>query len=154
MAKRVSNGIQVENYVRLQFPSQSMNESFARVAVASFVTQLDPTLEELTELKTAVSEAVTNAIIHGYENSYGEVRIECAIFDNTVEIVIEDDGIGIPDIDQARQPLFTSRPELERSGMGMTIMETFVDEMMVQSQPGSGTRVTLIKTIGGNLNRH
>ncbi|WP_308660959.1 anti-sigma F factor [Alicyclobacillus sp. SP_1] len=148
MSSRVSPSVAVENYIRLQFPSKSENESFARVAVASFVAQLDPTLEELTEIKTAVSEAVTNAIIHGYENSFGEVRIECSILDHTVKITIEDDGAGIEDISVARQPLYTSRPDLERSGMGMTIMETFMDLMELESSPGCGTRVTLVKTVG------
>lgn len=146
--------VQLDNFIRLQFPSRSENESFARVAVAAFAAQLDPTLEELTELKTAVSEAVTNAIIHGYENSFGEVRIECAIFENSVQIIIEDDGVGISDIEQARQPLYTSRPELERSGMGLTIMETFVDELQIESNSGKGTRVRMFKTIGGVSHRH
>ncbi|WAH39196.1 anti-sigma F factor [Alicyclobacillus dauci] len=142
----------MDNYLRLQFPSRSENESLARVAVASFVAQLDPTVEELTELKTAVSEAVTNAIIHGYEDREGEVRVECALFDRTVRIVIEDAGVGIPDIEEARQPLYTSRPELERSGMGMTIMESFVDMLEVDSTLGQGTRVTMVKTFGAEPN--
>lgn len=144
----VASEVQLDNYVRLQFPSRSSNESFARVAVASFVAQLDPTMEELTELKTAVSEAVTNAIIHGYENIDGEVRIECSLFYRTVRIVIEDDGVGILDIDEAKQPMYTSRPELERSGMGMTIMESFVDKLEVDSAVGRGTRIVMIKSFG------
>jgi stage II sporulation protein AB (anti-sigma F factor) len=144
--ERVANEIQLDNYVRFQFPSRSENESLARVAVASLVAQLDPTMEELTELKTAVSEAVTNAIIHGYEESSGEVYVECALYDRTVRIVIEDHGVGIPDVDEARQPMYTSRPELERSGMGMTIMESFVDKLEVESVLGQGTRVTMVKT--------
>jgi stage II sporulation protein AB (anti-sigma F factor) len=143
-----------ENYMNLAFPSRSENESFARVAVASFAVQLDPTMEQLTELKTAVSEAVTNAIIHGYENGPGEVRIRCAIHLGTVEVIVEDDGAGIPDVEQARQPLFTSRPELERSGMGITIMENFVDELLIESVPGQGTRVIMRKTITGNSELH
>ncbi|EPZ48909.1 anti-sigma F factor [Alicyclobacillus acidoterrestris] len=148
--ERIASQVQVNNYLRLQFPSRSENESLARVAVASFVAQLDPTMEELTELKTAVSEAVTNAIIHGYEDRDGEVRIECALTDNTVTIVIEDEGVGIPDVEEARQPMYTSRPELERSGMGMTIMESFVDSLEVESTVGRGTRVTMIKTFGAD----
>lgn len=148
------NAVQLDNYIRIVFPSRSENESLARVAVASFVAQLDPTMELLTELKTAVSEAVTNAIIHGYENSYGEIRIECSLYENTVDIVIEDDGIGIVDIEEARQPMYTSRPELERSGMGLTIMESFVDEMSVESIPGQGTRVLLRKNFGTVANPH
>jgi stage II sporulation protein AB (anti-sigma F factor) len=136
-----------KNYMRLQFASKSENESFARVAIAAFVAQLDPTVEELTELKTAVSEAVTNAIIHGYENEPGEVRMECSIENGVVEVIIEDDGKGIENIELAREPMYTSKPELERSGMGITIMENFVDELEIESQPGLGTRVRMRKTI-------
>ncbi len=139
-----------DNEMHLQFRSVSENEAFARVAVAAFVSQLDPTMEELTELKTAVSEAVTNAIIHGYENTYGEVRVSCAIWNGVVEIEIEDDGKGIEDVELARQPLWTSRPELERSGMGITIMESFVDELMIESAPGRGTRIRMRKTIASS----
>nr|WP_041695759.1 anti-sigma F factor [Alicyclobacillus acidocaldarius] len=144
--ERVAEDVRVDNYLRLVFPSRSENESLARVAVASFVAPLDPTMEELTELKTAVSEAVTNAIIHGYPDEIGEVTVECALYGNRVRVVVEDRGVGIPDVDLAKQPMYTSRPELERSGMGMTIMETFVDKMEIESKPGEGTRVTLIKT--------
>nr|WP_188880686.1 anti-sigma F factor [Alicyclobacillus cellulosilyticus] len=140
--------------MRIQFASRSENESFARVAVAAFVAQMDPTVEQLTELKTAVSEAVTNAIIHGYEEGPGEVRIECRIRDGTVEVVVEDDGVGIADIEQARQPMYTSRPELERSGMGLTIMESFVDELIIDSAPGRGTRVIMRKTIAPKREGH
>lgn len=145
-----NNPMKSENYMRLQFSSRSENESFARVAVAAFVTQLDPTMEELTEIKTAVSEAVTNAIIHGYESTTGEVRLECRIWGNTVEIAVEDDGIGIEDVDLARQPMYTSRPDLERSGMGITIMENFVDEFVIDSIPGQGTRIRMRKVIAAN----
>ncbi len=125
----------------LSFASRSENESFARVAVAAFLSQLDPTLEELMEIKTVVSEAVTNAIIHGYENrDDGIVRIHVTVEGNRVEIVVEDDGVGIADIEQARQPLFTTKPELERSGMGFTIMENFVDELTITSAPGKHPR--------------
>lgn len=140
-----------KNYMRLQFPSRSENESFARVAVAAFAAQLDPTMEELTELKTAVSEAVTNAIIHGYDGRDGEVRIECVIVDGMVEITVEDEGAGIEDIELARQPMYTSRPDLERSGMGLTIIESFVDELVIDSSPGQGTRVRMRKRLGRNL---
>lgn len=136
-----------ENWMRLSFPSNSENESLARVAVAAFATQLDPTLEQLTELKTAVSEAVTNAILHGYPDQPGDVRIVASLAQGVVEIRIEDDGVGIVDLDQARQPLYTSRPELERSGMGITIMENFVDEVSIQSTPARGTTVVLRKTV-------
>lgn len=136
------------NFMKLQFASRSENESFARVAVAAFVSQLDPTLNELTDVKTVVSEAVTNAIIHGYENrADGTITISCEIDDDTVSIAVEDQGIGIADIEQARQPLFTSKPELERSGMGFTIMENFMDRIEIVTTPGKGTLVRMTKRI-------
>lgn len=148
MSKRGDDAMLIpDNEMHLQFRSVSQNESFARVAVASFVAQLDPTVDQLTELKTAVSEAVTNAIIHGYENAYGEVRVSCSIWNGVVEIEVEDNGKGIDDVEMAKQPLWTSRPELERSGMGITIMESFVDELIIESAPGRGTRVRMRKTI-------
>ncbi|MCL6515769.1 anti-sigma F factor [Alicyclobacillus sp.] len=147
MDKPLGHAVLQKNYMRLQFPSRSENESLARVAVAAFVAELDPTLEQLTELKTAVSEAVTNAIIHGYEDAVGEVRIACAIHGGSVEVIVEDDGVGIEDVELARQPLYTSRPDLERSGMGITIMENFVDELVIDSAPGRGTRVRMRKII-------
>lgn len=141
----------MRNEMHLQFSALSQNESFARVAVAAFVAQLDPTLDEITEIKTVVSEAVTNAIIHGYEqNPAGIIYISCVIEDGTVDIVIRDDGIGIEDIEQARQPLFTTKPELERSGMGFTIMENFMDKVEIESQPGAGTTVRLVKYVAKN----
>ncbi|WP_079495924.1 anti-sigma F factor [Maledivibacter halophilus] len=133
--------------MKIEFLSKSQNESFARVVVASFVAQLDPTIEELADIKTAVSEAVTNAIIHGYDSSTEKVVIECKIKGNTIEIVVEDFGNGIDDIELARQPLYTSKPELERSGMGFTVMETFMDEVSIESQKGKGTKINMIKTI-------
>ncbi len=154
MGGPINQAVQVDNYVDLRFPSNSENEALARIAVASFVAPLDPTLEEMTELKTAVSEAVTNAIIHGYENTVGVIRLLCSLYEQTVTVVIEDDGVGIDDVEEARQPMFTSRPELERSGMGMTIMESFVDRMTVESTPSVGTRVMLVKTFGGISGRH
>nr|WP_330392593.1 anti-sigma F factor [Geosporobacter subterraneus] len=133
------------NHMRLEFMSKSQNEAFARVVVASFASQLDPTIEELADIKTAVSEAVTNAIIHGYEDQKGTVLIECSIKDNEIEIIVEDHGKGIEDIEQARLPLYTSKPELERSGMGFTVMETFMDTVEVTSEQGVGTRVRMVK---------
>lgn len=134
--------------MELSFSALSQNESFARVTVGAFVTQLDPTMDELTEIKTVVSEAVTNAIIHGYnEDAKGEVFIEVELEDDTVRLVIRDRGIGIHNVDEARQPLFTSKPELERSGMGFTIMENFMDEVAIHSEPMVGTTVTLVKTL-------
>jgi len=144
----------VENYMVLEFPSQSANESLARVTVASFAAQLDPTLEQLTELKTAVSEAVTNAIIHGYGETEGTVRLECRLSAGSIEVVVTDEGNGIENVEEARQPLFTSRPELERSGMGITIMENFVDELVIESEPGKGTRVVMRKHIQVDGQKH
>jgi len=140
------------NRMKLEFINKSENESFARVAVAAFVSQIDPTIEELIEIKTALSEAVTNSIIHAYDkNEEGIIELNCTINDYTVEMIIEDHGVGIEDINQAREPLFTSKPEQERSGMGFTVMETFVDEMDVQSLPGEGTKVTLKKTLNRDI---
>ena len=135
------------NMMKLEFLSISQNESFARVAVAAFVAQLDPTLEEISDIKTAVSEAVTNAIIHGYGNSEGIVKIETSIKDDEITIIISDEGNGIENVKLAMQPLYTSRPDLERSGMGFTVMETFMDEIKVDSKISNGTTVTLRKKI-------
>ena len=134
------------NIMKLEFVSKSNNESFARVAAAAFVSQLDPTLDELTDIKTVVSEAVTNAIIHGYENGPGYIRMECSLYADSVEIKVIDDGKGIEDIELARQPLYTSTPEMERSGMGFTVMESFMDSVEILSEPGKGTVVTMFKT--------
>lgn len=134
-----------QNEMKLEIPSKSQNESFARVVVAAFASQLDPTIEELSDVKTAVSEAVTNAIIHGYENKSGIVVINCKIEDSKLFVEIIDHGKGIEDVELARQPLYTSKPELERSGMGFTVMETFMDTLEVESVPGEGTRVMMIK---------
>jgi len=135
-----------DNKMSIEFVSKSQNEGFARVAVAAFVAQLDPTIDEMNDVKTAVSEAVTNSIIHGYENREdGIVKIEAEINKNEVTIVIIDNGIGIDDINQAMEPLYTSRPDLERSGMGFTVMETFMDELQVDSEKGTGTRVVIKK---------
>ncbi len=132
--------------MQLQFYALSQNESFARVTVAAFIAQLDPTLDELTEIKTVVSEAVTNAIIHGYEGDpSGIVYINVAIEDGYIDLTIRDEGVGISDIEEARQPLFTTKPEMERSGMGFTIMENFMDNIEIESQPGLGTIVRLKK---------
>lgn len=134
-----------QNRMKLEFPSKSQNESFARVVVAAFASQLDPTLEEITDVKTAVSEAVTNSIIHGYENQDEVVTLECSIEGKKLTVIVTDTGRGISDIDLARQPLYTSKPELERSGMGFTVMETFMDEVIVDSQLGKGTKVIMVK---------
>ncbi|MBU3105267.1 anti-sigma F factor [Clostridium gasigenes] len=135
-----------DNKVSIEFCSISQNEGFARVAVAAFVAQLDPTVEEITDVKTSVSEAVTNSIIHGYENrKEGIIKIEASITGNEITIIISDKGKGIPDIDQAMEPLYTSRPDLERSGMGFTVMETFMDDLEVSSREGQGTRIVMKK---------
>ena len=135
----------IENYVTLEFLSRSSNESFARVAAAGFAAQLDPTLDELGDIKTAVSEAVTNAIVHGYPDQLGKIVVKLKLLENnTLEITVRDWGKGIEDIQQARQPLFTTGGE-ERSGMGFTIMESFMDTVKVRSRPGKGTTVTMRK---------
>ena len=136
-----------ENEIKLEFLSKSNNEAFARVTVAAFAAQLDPTIEELADIKTAVSEAVTNSIIHGYENTEGIIKIVARIFANTISIEISDTGKGIENIELAKQPLYTSKGDLERSGMGFTIMESFMDEMQVESVLGLGTKVTMKKLI-------
>jgi stage II sporulation protein AB (anti-sigma F factor) len=137
------------NRMKLEFSSRSENESFARIAVAAFAAPLDPTVEELTEIKTAVSEAVSNAIIHAYqEREDGMVTLECIIEDGRrVIIIVSDNGIGIEDVAQAREPLYTSSPGEERSGMGFTVMESFMDKLEVESTPGEGTRITMIKNL-------
>lgn len=136
-----------DNQMKLEFTSKSSNEAFARIAVAAFVAQLDPTIEELADIKTAVSEAVTNCIIHGYEEQEGIITVECKLFANSIEIEILDKGKGIEDINKAKEPLYTSKPDLERSGMGFTIMESFMDEMKVESILGKGTKVTMKKML-------
>ena len=143
----------MENYVTLEFLSRSSNESFARVAAAGFAAQLDPTLDELGDIKTAVSEAVTNAIVHGYPDQLGKITVKLKLLENnTLEIVVRDWGRGIEDIQQARQPLFTTGGE-ERSGMGFTIMESFMDRLSVKSAAGKGTTVTMRKRISARIKR-
>ncbi len=130
-----------ENYMILEFPSRSANEAFARSAVACFAAQLDPTLEELGDIRTAVSEAVTNCIVHAYPEGLGNIILRCRILkDNVLDVVIKDHGVGIPDIEQARRPMFTTGGS-ERSGMGFTIMESFMTTFSVNSTPGKGTTV-------------
>ncbi|PQP82126.1 anti-sigma F factor [Paenibacillus sp. PCH8] len=136
------------NFMNLQFAAKSENESFARVTVAAFISQLDPTMDELSDLKTVISEAVTNSIIHGYNNnSEGVVSIQAEIREDMITIIVEDRGEGIEDLELAKQPLYTSKPELERSGMGFTIMENFMDEFEVSSEPGRGTSIKMKKRI-------
>ena len=143
----------IENYVTLEFLSRSSNEGFARVAAAGFAAQLDPTLDELGDIKTAVSEAVTNAIVHGYPDQLGRIAVKLKLLpNNTLEITVRDWGRGIADIQQARQPLFTTGGE-ERSGMGFTIMESFMDKLTVKSTPGRGTTVTMRRRISARIKR-
>lgn len=154
------------NEMEIYFDAVSQNESFARVAVAAFVTHLNPTMEELADVKTAVSEAVTNAIIHGYENFYGygkvsekvvllqgepgKVRLKCILQGDVLQIEVEDKGRGIDNIEQAMEPLFTTKAQLERSGMGFAFMEAFMDDLEVESEPGAGTLVRMTKKLGSS----
>ncbi len=137
----------IDNEMNLEFISKSSNESFARITIAAFAAQLDPTIEELADIKTAVSEAVTNCIIHAYENRIGIVKMSAKLKDNEVIIEISDHGKGIENIEMAKEPLYTTKPNLERSGMGFTIMESFMDSMEIESVVGLGTKVTMSKKI-------
>lgn len=137
----------MKNQMRIFFDAISENESFARLVAAGFFSQCNPTIAQITDVKTAVSEAVTNAIIHGYEGKGGTVELYCAYDENQFYIEIADHGIGIPNVAQAMEPLYTSKPELERSGMGFTIMETFMDTIHVESSPQNGTRIYMKKQI-------
>lgn len=136
------------NEMELIFESRSVNEGFARVAVAAFMTQLNPTLEEVADVKTAVSEAVTNAIIHGYDKEVEKIQIRCRLSEQVLYIEVEDHGKGIENVEQAMQPLFTTKPGLDRSGMGFSFMEAFMDDITVESTPGKGTLVRMHKEIG------
>ena len=134
--------------MKMEFSSQSENEGFARVAVGAFIAPLNPTVDELADVKTAVSEAVTNAIIHGYEQREGKIWVTCEIEEERIELCVIDTGRGIEDVDKAREPLYTTKPELERSGMGFAFMEAFMDEVWVTSAVGQGTRIIMRKRIG------
>ena len=139
----------MNNVISVRFSAVSQNENFARAVIAAFASHLNPTLEQLSDIRTAVSEAVTNAIIHGYEqNPDAFVSMDCSIDDDLLKIRICDDGCGIPDIELARKPFYTTRPELERSGMGFAVMEAFMDRVSVESAPQKGTAVTMEKRIG------
>ena len=141
------------NEMKIEFLSKSNNEAFARIAVAAFVAQLDPTLEEIADIKTAVSEAVTNSIIHGYEENVGIVKLSCKIIEKEILIEISDKGKGIENVEIAKQPLYTTKANLERSGMGFTIMESFMDEVEVESALGLGTKITMKKKIKSNIDK-
>lgn len=137
------------NEMRIDFLAIPENEAFARVAVGAFLLPLNPTMEEMEDVKTAVSEAVTNAIIHGYAGKSGMVRLSAELYEGArVQLEVMDCGVGIPDVEQAMQPLYTSCPEMERSGMGFTVMEAFMDRLTVRSQPGRGTTVHMEKRLG------
>jgi len=143
--------IEILNEMRLMFLAKSSNESFARVSAASFVSQLDPTVSEVADIKTAVSEAVSNAIIHGYEGSFGIVTLEMRIFcDNTIELTISDSGKGILDIDKAREPMYSTKKDEDRAGMGFTVMETFMDNVEVISEVNVGTKIVMKKKLTQN----
>ena len=141
------------NYIKLEFPSKSCNEAFARTAAAAFAAQLDPTLEELGDIKTAVSEAVTNAIIHGYEEGPGIVHMKLTIREREFEAEVRDEGVGIADVKKAMEPLYTSKPSRERSGMGFSFMEAFMDQVTVDSKPGRGTVVRMTKRLEAGKGR-
>lgn len=143
----------ISNEMRLEFDSRSCNESFARVSVAAFMTQLNPTLEEVADVKTALSEAVTNSIVHGYEGAIEKITVECRIEEDIFYVDVIDHGIGIENIEQAMEPLFTTKPDSERSGMGFAFMEAFMDSVKVISKPGEGTKVSMKKRIGCQLNK-
>ena len=136
-----------DNEMKMIFSGKSQNEALARISVTAFITQLDPTISDVNDIKTAVSEAVTNAIIHGYENREGEVILQCRCVGREVYIDVEDKGRGIGDIREAMEPLYTSKPEMERSGMGFTVMESFMDKVEVFSELGSGTKVRMSKKL-------
>ncbi len=137
------------NEMQIVFDSRSENEGFARMAVAAFVSFLDPTLDELADIKTAVSEAVTNCIIHGYQQKPGKIFLDATIEGQQLTVSITDEGVGIPDVERAREPLYTSKPELERSGMGFSFMEAFMDDVQVYSSPRKGTRVVMSRVLVG-----
>lgn len=140
---------QKENHMSLTFAARSVNESFARMAVAAFLLELNPTLEELSDVKTAVSEAVTNSIVHGYPGGDGEVKLCCSYEEQTICIRISDQGVGIENIEEAMQPFFTTKAHMERTGMGFAFMEAFMDTLEVNSRPGEGTLITMTKHIQG-----
>lgn len=143
--------MEIINEIRLMFLSKEQNEGFCRVSVAAFLSQVDPTVSELVDVKTAVSEAVTNSVVHGYGEKYGIIIVDMRLFsDNTVEISVEDKGRGIEDIEKAREPLFTTKKDEERAGMGFTVMETFMDSVEVYSKPGEGTTVIMKKRLLSN----
>ena len=139
--------MKAQNFIKINFPSKSVNEGFARSAISAFCAQLDPTVEQINDIKTAVSEAVTNCIVHGYRNTFGIIYITATIADNTLTVKIVDKGVGIEDVSKAMQPLFTTDPDGERAGIGFAVMQTFMDSLKVKSSSGKGTRVVMTKKI-------
>ena len=137
----------MKNYLKAQFDARGINEGLSRIIVAGFIMPLDPTIEQMADIKTAVSEAVTNAIIHGYENKEGTVTLELESFERLLTVKVSDTGVGIDDIERARMPLFTSKPECDRSGMGFTVMESFMDSLHIISEAGEGTTVIMTKQL-------
>jgi stage II sporulation protein AB (anti-sigma F factor) len=147
--------MEIKNEMRLMFLSKSSNEGFARVTAAAFIAQLDPNVSELVDIKTAVSEAVSNSIIHGYEEKFGIITLEMRISEcNLVEVTVEDQGRGILDIKKAREPMFTTKKDEDRAGMGFTVMETFMDSVEVISEPNSGTKVIMKKQLSTNIHNN
>ncbi len=140
----------MNNYFYMKLPADGRNEAFARSAVAAFALPLSPTVEQINDLKTAVSEAVTNAVVHAYAGGEGEIELACTLDegDSAITVCVSDKGVGIADVEAAREPFYTTRPDDERSGMGFTIIETFTDSMSIQSAPGKGTSVTMKKVLG------
>ena len=145
--------MEYENRMKLEFDSRSANEGFARVAVAAFLSQMNPTLEEVADVKTALSEAVTNCVVHAYEGKVEKITVECMIRGQELTVLVEDKGCGIADVRQAMEPLFTTKPDSERCGMGFAFMEAFMDSVEVESKPGEGTKVEMRKKIGSILNK-
>ena len=143
----------ITNKMQLMFDAKSVNEAFARMTVMAFMADMNPTLDELEDVKTAVSEAVTNAIIHGYNDETKQVALSCLREGQRLTIVVEDKGVGIPNIEEARQPFYTTKPEEERSGMGFAFMEAFMDGIDIYSRPGEGTRITMTKYIARDRDR-
>lgn len=137
-----------ENYFKISFPSRSVNEAFSRMTIASFCMQFDPNIEQLNDIKTAVSEAVTNCVVHAYPDTQGTIYITAKLKNNTLTVSVKDRGVGIPDIPQAMQPMFTTDSKTERAGLGFAVMLTFMDKVKVYSTPGKGTRVVMTKHIG------
>ncbi len=137
----------MNNYLKAEFEARAVNESLARVVAAGFIMPLDPTVEQMADVKTAVSEAVTNAVVHGYDGARGNVVLELSYEDRLLTVKVSDTGVGIEDIERARMPLFTSKPECDRSGMGFTVMESFMDSLHIESEKGGGTTVTMTKKL-------